>query len=254
MIEENNDEVEALKNEVIEVETSVTSPALPPLESAARRLDRLLGGVANDRFSYTNPAKVVRRWLGTSSGATAKATLADISLAASSLLDPADSIYIGRALLTTDVMEEDSTDKGNFLSMSSSREVEAWLLSNAVRLYWKSHMYQEAYDLCQKAILIVMAHIDTASARVAAGLSSLFPLLARLYRYRSLLVDSDPTLIVDLRKDMVQAYGTACMRRDVDTQATLLNLMLHDLLNAAQGKWNVNARHFVLSVLDRYLN
>ena len=253
-MEENKEDAQGVQKEAKGFEEATISPAIPPLESAARRLDRLLGGVANDRFSYTNPAKVVRRWLGTSSGATAKATLADISFAALSLLDPTGSTYIGRSLLTTDMMEEDNTDKGRFLSMSSSREVEAWLLSNAVHLYWKSHMYREAYDLCQKAIVIVMKHIDTAAARVAAGLSSLFPMLARLYRYRSLLIDSDPTMIVDLREDLVQAYGTACMRRDIDTQATLLNLMLHDLLNVAQGKRNVKMLLFASPVYHLSVN
>lgn len=216
-----------------EGETPV-SPPLPPLESAARRLDRLLGGGDKDRLSYTNPAKVVRRWLGTSSGATGKATLADICSAATSLLDPTGSSAKGRSLLMTDVMDDDKVERAKYLSMSSAREVEAWLLSNAVRLYWKDGKYQEAYALCQNSIVIVMVHIDAAAARVAAGLSSLFPLLARLYRYRSLLADSDPTFSVDLRHDMAHAHGTACMRRDVDTQATLLNCMLHDLLNASQ--------------------
>lgn len=231
---------EAKKRIDKEEEEAITPAALPqpPLESAARRLDRLLGGVDKDRLSYSNPAKVVRRWLGTSSGATGKATRGDISLAAASLLDPNGLSAGGRSLLMTDAMDEDKTEEKKYLSSSAAREVEAWLLSNTVRLYWTEKKYQEAYDLCLKSITIVMAHIDAATARLSSGLSSLFPLLARLYRYRSLLVESDPTMKVDLRQDMVQAHGNACMRRDVDTQTTLLNLMLHDLLNASQGKLN----------------
>jgi hypothetical protein len=243
-------EMEGEKKPIVKEEEVITpaAPPQPPLESAARRLDRLLGGGDKDRLSYSNPAKVVRRWLGTSSGATGKATLGDISLAAASLLDPNGLSAPGRSLLTTDAMDEDKTEETNYLSSSSAREVEAWLLSNTVRLYWTERKYQEAYDLCLKSISIVMAHIDAAAARVSSGLSSLFPLLARLYRYRSLLVESVPTMTVDLRQDMVQAHGNACMRRDVDTQATLLNLMLHDLLNASQGKLNFVVLLLILSV------
>ena len=64
--------------------------AMPPLEAAARRLERLLSEQVLD--FYTNPVKVVRRWLGTSSGAAAGATSAvDISSAVATLLDPATS-------------------------------------------------------------------------------------------------------------------------------------------------------------------
>ena len=70
------------------------APPLPPLQAAARRLEKSLGAGAGtedkDRFlhAYINPTKVVRRWLGTSSGASGEATLEGISQAAEALLDP----------------------------------------------------------------------------------------------------------------------------------------------------------------------
>lgn len=138
-------------------------------------------------------------------------------------------------------MESETIKESMYLSSASEREVEAWLISLAVRLLWKDEKYAEGFALSQQGITLLMAHLD--GARVITGMgasvASLFPLLARMYRYRSLntdcLASSQPDLASDLRQDMFRAHGMACLRRDVDTQATLLNLMLHDLLNASQG-------------------
>ena len=223
-------------------------PPTPPLEAAARRLERLLGGGVSDKdrlvHTYSNPSKIVKRWLGTSSGATGSATMADISAAASSLLDPAGKCSAGRQLIlkaTGESMDTESSEEPQYLTSASDREIEAWLLSLAVRLLWKEEKYQQGFALSQEGIALLMAHLE--GARVVTGMgasvSSLFPLLARMYRYRSLnadsLVSTDAALAANLRQDMVRAHGMACLRRDVDTQATLLNLMLHDLLNASQG-------------------
>lgn len=225
------------------------TPVVPlsPLEAAARRLERLLGGGVQDKdrlaHTYSNPSKVVKRWLGTSSGATGKATLTDVASASAKLLDPKGQGAAGRELLvsgTGDSMDvaSDSEDT-SFLSPASEREVESWLISLAVRLLWKEEKFSEAFELSQKGVSILSGHIK--GARVVTGMgasvASLFPLLARMYRFRSLVADSlssDPTIALTLREDMVNAHGMACLRRDVDTQATLLNLMLHDLLNASQ--------------------
>lgn len=54
------------------VEDATQSPrAVPPLEAAALRLEKLLKGQAEDALSayFSNPAKVVGRWFSTSSGA-----------------------------------------------------------------------------------------------------------------------------------------------------------------------------------------
>mgnify|MGYP001800320871 CR=1 FL=1 len=73
---------------------------LPPLEAAARRLERLLGGGLSegDRqlYTYANPVKLVRRWMGTASGAAGKATPEDIVKAAAVLLDPSGTCSKGR--------------------------------------------------------------------------------------------------------------------------------------------------------------
>jgi hypothetical protein len=47
---------------------------------------------------------------------------------------------------------------------------------------------------------------------------------------------NDPTFTVTLRQEMAKAHNMACLRRDVDSQATLLNLMLRDLLLHSQGE------------------
>mmetsp|Transcript_29460 Transcript_29460/g.43495 ORF Transcript_29460/g.43495 Transcript_29460/m.43495 type:complete len:514 (-) Transcript_29460:1659-3200(-) len=219
---------------------SPSPPPKPPLEAAARRLDRLLGGDRKTLHSYTNPAKVIRRWLGTASGAAADATLDTIASAGAILLDPAGACAEGKALLTagnTGAMDVEGAEP-KFLSSSSEREIEIWLLSLVVRVYWKEKKLEEAFVLAQKTIAIVSKHIYIASANIANAsrptTSSLFPLLARMYRYRSLVSESKPGVALALHSDMIKAHGVASLRRDVDSQATLLNLMLHDLLNASQ--------------------
>lgn len=234
-------------------------PKIPPLEASARRLEKLLGGGGDKAlilYAYTNPAKVVRRWLGTSSGAAGNATLTEIRQAATSLLDDAGEGSEGRKVLSDiaeakdsmdvgeeDGKEEEDSSKRPFLSSLSAREVECWLISLAVRILWRDDKKKEAFALAQQGIVIALKHIDVAAANVAKAsgpsMSSLFPLLARLFRLRSLVAESlqdDPSIVAKLRQELVQAHGMACLRRDVDTQATLLNLMLRDLLNASEGK------------------
>jgi 26S proteasome regulatory subunit N3 len=233
-------------------ETNVpTAPAIPALEAAARRLEKQLGGGVVDKHkvihTYANPAKVVRRWLGTSSGAAGKATVADIAQAADVLLDPNGACAPGRALLVTPggtTMDLDTTPKDSpqYLSTASSREVESWLLSLNIRILWKEKNFSEALDLAQKSISILLGHLEVASMNLTSlsgvATSSLFPLLARMYRYRSLLAEElkDPSVIAGIRRDMTTAHNMACLRRDVDCQATLLNLMLRDLLIHSQSK------------------
>lgn len=235
-------------------------PSPPPmlaLEAAGRRLERLLGGGLSDKdrtqHTYSNPGKVVRRWLGTASGAAAGSTLEDISFAAAKLLDPNGPCAVGRSLLGADLaasaMEVDTpseeTDKkalnlSGFLSSSANREVESWLISILIRILWKDNKTKEAFELAQKGIAILVDHVKTSSMKIAAvsGVSatSLYPLLARMFRFRSLVAESlkDPVMLAALRQDMARAHNMACLRRDVDCQATLLNLMLRDLLSNSQ--------------------
>ena len=262
-----------------EKKTDTTTPPAPPLEAAARRLERLLGGGTSDKerqmYMYGNPVKVVRRWLGTASGAAGEATSSDIVSAASILLDPTPQSQHGddRTLMllkaipvveetpdvsssstttTTTTMEVEGEEEmtkekeDNFLSIASRREVESWLLSLQVRILWKEEKYADAMELVQKGIVILLEQVTVAVKKVTSksasgSVSSLFPLLARLYRYRSLIADSmkDPTVTVTLRQEMAKAHNMACLRRDVDSQATLLNLMLRDLLLHSQGEYSI---------------
>ena len=232
--------------------TNVASvPPIPPLEAAARRLDRQLSvGVADTHKvlnTYANPAKVVRRWLGTASGAAGKATVADIAQAAGVLLDPNGACSTGKALLVASggtSMELDTMPKETpqFLTTASSREVESWLLSLSIRILWKEKRFSEGLDLAQKSIAILLGHLEVASMNLTSlsgvSTSSLFPLLARMYRYRSLLAEElkDVGVTSTIRWDVTIAHNKACLRRDVDCQATLLNLMLRDLLTHSQSK------------------
>jgi hypothetical protein len=224
-----------------------------PLEAAAQRLDRLLGGgsvAENERALdfYTNPVKVVRRWLGTSSGAAKGATLEDVKATASKLLDPSGPCSFGRSLLVSstspdaeEMIDQDKTPMPLFLSAASTREIESWLISLAVRLLWSDGKFVEAFDLCQKGISIIISHLEQASLRItsasAGSASSLFPLLARFFRLRALVGESitGTDFVADLQSEMAKAYNMASLRRDVDSQATLLNSMLRDLLLRSQG-------------------
>mmetsp|Transcript_10393 Transcript_10393/g.15728 ORF Transcript_10393/g.15728 Transcript_10393/m.15728 type:complete len:646 (-) Transcript_10393:369-2306(-) len=120
------------------------------------------------------------------------------------------------------------------------REVESYLLSLAVRLLWRQNDTSRASDLVVKAIGITTQHMKEAS-KTTYGIGSangLYPLLARLYRYQSLVMESpakrEEAVPVLERGDLVGAHRMAVVRRDVDTQATLLNIMLRDLLQANQ--------------------
>lgn len=237
---------DAVDSEPATTEKKEEKIELPPLEAAARRLERLLGGGVSDTNRmldfYTNPVKVVRRWLGTSSGAADEATADDVKACAAKVLDPSGPCAAGYKLLVS--AEQLQTD-GPHLSLSSRREVESWLLSLAVRILWKQGSFNEALELSKKAVDIMMAHLEENSFHVTAGpASSLFPLVARMYRLRALVAESinDSNLSANLRQDMAHAYNTATLRRDVDTQATLLNCMLRDLLQNSQGKQSIPAR------------
>ena len=234
-----------------------SDPSMPPLEAAARRLERLLGGGTADQerqmYTFGNPVKVTRRWLGTASGASGKATSASILTAATSLLDPDHADDRTRSLLmaievkateaTSMEVETDDKEKATpeYLSMASRREVESWLLSLQIRILWKEDNFKEAMTLVEQGIAILLEQVTIAAKKVTStagrSVSTLFPLLARLYRYRSLVADSmkDPSITLGLRQVMAKAHNMACLRRDVDCQATLLNLMLRDLLVHSQG-------------------
>lgn len=261
----------------------VTTPPPSPQEqllSSTKRLERLLGGsngknggsslssstsAANKKtvvesattMIHSNPCKIVKRWLGTSSGISGKLSLADISLTAQQVLNPTGSSATGRDILVQlsppveQMQIEDSTGVDNnkmgetvkYL-VASAREVEAYLFSLAVRIFWSQNNMNQAMDLSVKAIQIVSLYIEESEASPhgntgTGSATGLFPVLARLYRYQGLVAESvgGMTLMQGPRREqLVHAHRMAVMRRDVDTQATLLNLMLRELLNADQGE------------------
>ena len=278
-----------------------TTPQLPPVEAAARRLERLYGGggttnataADNEKAAASasvlpiNTTKIIKKWLGSSSGTAGSATLASVAACAEKTLDPSGSTSCatGREILmglcseeerlavavvakkdgeeekkggddatvTADMkegaaMEEDtpspssSSSGPDYLSLTC-REVESWLITLAVRIYWRQGQYQTAYSLITKGLQILDTHLaesNNTSASATAG--GLYPLLARMLRYRSLIIESlitsssddDTTsyakLCSDTRIELATRHTHAVLRRDADVSATILNLHLRELL------------------------
>ena len=209
---------------------------------------------------HSNPCKIVKRWLSTSSGLSGKLSLADVSLVAQKLLNPIGTSASGRDILVqlsppVEQMqtEGDDSDKkqDESILVAASREVEAYLFSLAIRILWaegEASALQQALDLSVKAIQIVSLYIEESEASphgiTGIGVGSatgLFPLLARLYRYQGLVSETvnsngGTSMLGPRREQLVHSHRIAVTRRDVDTQATLLNLILRELLNADQGE------------------
>jgi hypothetical protein len=213
------------------VEVTAASPPNPPLHGAAQRLERLLSEKALD--FYTNPTKVVRRWMGTSASAAGAATASDIRVAAALLLDP--SVCLGRALIVSG--SEEPGNETTFLK-NVAREVEAWLICLAVRVLWKEKKFGESLELAQKGVDLVSGYIEGTTGSLGS-VSSLFPLLARLIRWRSLVAETlnSPQIDTQLRPALSKAHNLATVRRDAETQAVCLNCMLRDLIRYSQSKF-----------------
>jgi 26S proteasome regulatory subunit N3 len=216
------------------------SSSLAGLLAAARRLEKLLSEAAAAAY-YTSPVKTVRRWLGTSASAAAAATQEDVILAATILLDSSsspsddDAQSIRNLIIMVDgptskpaVESSSSTSSPQYL-VASAREVESWLLSLLVRLLWRKGNHAKAFHLVNSAIAI----LEEQDISKSSSSSSLYPLLARLYRFRFLVQDQaqDPS---EHRQLIAKAYNRAVVRRDVDTQAVLLNGMIRELLQQSQ--------------------
>jgi 26S proteasome regulatory subunit N3 len=277
-----------------------TTPPLPPVEAAARRLERLYGGGAATDSKKTvtssvlpiNTTKIIKKWLGSSSGTAGSATLASVAACAEKTLDPSGSTSCatgreilmglcseeerlavglvvtkkedgeedkkgGDATTTTAAdtkeaaaMEEDtpspSSSSGgpDYLSLTC-REVESWLITLAVRIYWRQGQFQMAYSLITKGLQILDTHLaESNNASASATVGGLYPLLARMLRYRSLIIESlitssssddDTTtsyakLCSDTRIELATRHTHAVLRRDADVSATILNLHLRELL------------------------
>eukprot|EP00986_Skeletonema_menzelii_P009518 scaffold4349_cov150-Skeletonema_menzelii.AAC.4 len=260
-------------------EESTKTPQLPPVEAAARRLERLYGGgtVSSSAKAAAavpiNTTKIMKKWLGTSSGTAGNATLASVAACAEKTLDPSSGgvCVTGREILmglcseeerlavgkkktvdetkkggstNADVMEEEhvvspADNTPDYLTLTC-REVESWLITLAVRIYWRAGQFQEAYELITKGLQILDAHLVESDNTTAAGAGGLYPLLARMLRYRSLIMESlieknEPTsnyakLCNETRIELASRHTHAVLRRDADVSATILNLHLRELL------------------------
>jgi 26S proteasome regulatory subunit N3 len=120
-------------------------------------------------------------------------------------------------------------------------EVESYLLSLAIRILFRNNESEKALELSIKAIQITNLHMAEMSKNTygVGSANGLYPLLSRLFRFQSLVAESCAPgyhLEQGKRGELVNSHRLAVIRRDVDTQATLLNIMLRDLLNANQGE------------------
>lgn len=200
---------------------------------------------------HANPSKIVKRWLGISSGAASSMTLDDVAYVAKTMLDPTGVSANGRDLLMQLSSGMQTEEQGSSIDMTSlndikyitkcTREVESYLLSLAVRILWRQKEASKALDLCTKAIQITTFHMEEASKNTygVGSANGIYPLLARLYRLQSLVAESCNVnfgLEMGQRQHLLNAHRMAVIRRDVDTQATLLNIMLCDLLRSNQGE------------------
>ena len=137
---------------------------------------------------------------------------------------------------TNEAQAQEPTTTTSYLTNVAAREVESWLISLAVRLLWQQGQHSDAFELAQKGIEILHEHLEQQPQS-----SSLFPLLARLFRWRCLAAESmeSPAVEAGLRVGLARAHNVATLRRDVDTQATLLNQMLRDLLRHSQSTYSI---------------
>ena len=140
----------------------------------------------------------------------------------------------GRELLfqlgSSAMMEDDENKK---YLVESPRECEGYLLSLAIRTLYHSQKYTEAYELSNKTLLILDAHLKECEHKIAGNVGGLYPLRSRVIRYRSLVGEK---LGVSVREDLAGRYRSAVLAKDSDGICTVLNLMLRDLLEGDQGK------------------
>jgi 26S proteasome regulatory subunit N3 len=195
---------------------------------------------------HANPSKIVKRWLGTSSGTASSVSLDDVAYVAKTMLDPTGVSANGRDLLMqlssgmqTTEEESSSTASDPKYITKCTREIESYLLSLAVRILWRQQEASKALELCTKAIQITTVHMEEASKNTygVGSANGIYPLLARLYRLQSLVAESCKAVFgleMGQRQHLLNAHRMAVIRRDVDTQATLLNIMLRDLLRSNQ--------------------
>lgn len=143
--------------------------------------------------------------------------------------------------------EDDNTDNAapaaTYLT-KAQREIESWLITLVIRIQLKEKdSTSSSYDWSEKGLKILDAHLadcgDITFGITGCGVGGLYPLLARMLRYRSLTLQSLPSatrsaLVASQRSELANRHTMAVLRRDYDVTATVLNIMLHDLLAGDQ--------------------
>ena len=151
-----------------------------------------------------------------------------------------------------DVTDDDDTASSHKYVVKSCRELESYLLSLAVRTMYHSQQYTQAYELCNKGLLIIDAHLKECEGKISTvqsakgtspsvGVGGLYPLRSRMVRYRSLVMErlvgvSSVEDVMGVREDLAKRYRMAVLAKDGDGICTVLNLMLRDLLGLDQGE------------------
>jgi len=138
----------------------------------------------------------------------------------------------GRDLLLHLSSPSDAIHKDQCLD-KAAREVECYLLSLAIRSYYRANHYQVAYDLSLKAIAIADAYLSASEGKLnVETCGGMYPLRSRLVRYRSLVGEA----LGRQEGDLSARYRSAVLAKDGDGICTVLNLMLRDLLAGDQGE------------------
>jgi hypothetical protein len=245
------------------------SDGIPLLVAAANRLERLLIVESSltdaQHLSHSSPSKLVKRWLGASSGIASakKITLDQVAQAANVLLNPEGSCATGRDLLMRFLPSEVGMEIENEPSVgkkttekhlkAAEREIEAWLLTLAIRYLIISGesvkdsyvgRLEDALHLSESGVKLLTTHLNEHDDMVhpsKQSLSSLYPFLARMIRYRQWATEAAKaagiaTNIEDKRAEWASLYRISVLRQDVDTQASVMNCMLRNLLEGDQGK------------------
>ena len=110
--------------------------------------------------------------------------------------------------------------------------LEAWVASLAVNsLLFASSDPSAAFALSGACLACVGKSASQTNSTFTPPVLS--PLIARLYRFRSLCADrAGDSEKKTVRSELVAAHRLACLSRASDVQATLLNLILRDLLDS----------------------
>jgi len=215
---------------------------LPTLDAAAFRLVSLLGlDNSNQSSSKALPSgagRTVRRWLSAAAvNKCRKLSYSNLLAAAERVLPPNSEVVA--AIKSAKPMEdgdeelEDASEAGKATPHPLVvPALEAWVASLAVNsLLFAASDPSAAFDLSGKCLACVGASASQTNSTFTPPVLS--PLIARLYRYRSLCADrAGDEAKRTVRSELVAAHRLACLSRASDVQATLLNLILRDLLDS----------------------